>query len=1094
MLVQSLGTDGALYMHHLAFYLRSGVDISRLQKAWEATVAELDVLRTTFHFLAESKTPWVGVVHKNKGPTWKKMQVSDVRQHWRQLTGSSDFVRRIQNVEPLASAQVVDSAESDPALILTLHHALYDGISLGMLYQHLTANYAGIPAPQTTPFYEAAKRIAQTAPAAVKYWAEQIKGYEAPQALSAPPGQSHSISERIIFTSTPDLERKCQDAGVDVRDLCVVAYGKAVALLYGQRDIVFGHVIAARSGGHISGDGNDIVGPMFNTVPFRVSLRDQLLTNQAAVHRAHAVYAGSLDYQHASLAEVQRVWRGTTSDSNAQLIDSIFVYSKVPTKQQMLTQDLFGEPLNSDKAPVPSEYAINFEVEHTSEDVVARTSSTAPTETIQQLLDNFYTAFYDLVDNPSRFATAFPEQLRQLPSAKKHDFTPNVGEVHFDEKATSKFADTIRQAMAEVAEVPAQKISLHSSIYQFGIDSIAGIQIASRCRKAGVPVSVADILRGTVLGRICEIVAEKQVKATAAGPSTGTVHHEELVSKAEKESALNALGLSDEQVEDVLRVLAGQEYHLLSWLQSGRTLYEPPWSYKSAVTIDVDKLEAAWRSLCERNAVLRTIFTAVGSEDSKRAVQVVLKSSAVPAKHGFGVINAHGPLLNTVKEQASVEARKPSDLFTPPVRVRLIKAQDGDAVMVYIHHALYDAWSMPRLVQELADSYKGNDQTPVVNFGDFVKYTLTSVSKEEEAKFWQNSLTACERTILAPSNPRHIADDQAQSFKMLTPASAPTVSDLESLASTHQVSPTHILLLSFARALARATGTNNPLFGMFHLGRSGSYPGVETLNFPCVNALPLGLRDILSSSSSAVEKLKEIQSVLGERVAYEQSHLRTAVQAFKEVSASVESTPRTSETDSSGAATPTSAELASTDAQQEAKRRSYRAMFKSIRKRVGKIHRKQKKSSPSSDDATQQPLTSPAVAEEQQGQGLPFNTYVNLLWHAPPPTTTSTNQSQSSLSLFTPLKIGVPTDFSSPTSLPGRTAVDGLEDGGWAKTVLDSGAGSLFVDIGPGENGEIFFGCRADAKLMDEEGIARFVESVGVEMKGVVEELRRDAE
>lgn len=976
MLAQSLATEGALYMHHHATRCSPDIDLARLKAAWDSLVQDLDLLRTTFHWLPKSKTPWVAVVHKSKEPAWHEVEVADAREYWLQLTEKSDFVDRLQKAEPLADVQVVKDGEGI-VLILTLHHAIYDGISLGLLYRRLAQRYLEMDCPTITPFYEAARSITQTSQAAVKFWADQVNGYEGAPVVSTPAEPTYTLAERSISDNMVDLDKKCRAADADIKDICTAAFGKALACMYGRRDVVFGHVMAAR---HSQiGDGNDIIGPMFNTVPFRVAMKDQVMTNRDLVQRVHAVNTGSIEYQHASLAEVQKHWRASASDPGAQLIDSIFVYSKIE-RQDESGSKVYGKPLEADKSPVPSEYRLNFEVEHTADGLIARAlSSTSPKE-LELLLDHFRDSINDMLDQPGRFATAFPSQLRSLPVETKKG---SPAEETFDDAAVEQYADVIRAAMADVAQIPASNIALNSSIYSFGIDSIAAIQIVSRCKKAGVRLSVADILKGAMLGRICELVAKKNDKSNHTVEKKQT----ELVTFKDKTAVLATLRPDRDAVEDILPCLPGQEYHLISWLQSGRTLYEPGWCYRATTRLDAERLRAAWRKLRERNSVLRTTFAAVSPT---RAVQVVLKASAI-SDDGFAIFDDSRFLVDAVKEKAHEEARKPSDFFNLPVRLRLVRAADSDVVMVYVHHSLYDAWSMPRLVTELASIYNGEEVEQGPSFAELIQHTVQSIDKDEEKKFWKESLAGCDKAIIPSASKPQDDIDRRQSFAM-TECTKVAVSDLENVCSKHSISPHHVVLLAFARALAQVTKTSSPLFGFFQLGRSAAFDNIDKVTGPCVNALPLGLKSVLTRP--VLEALRELQNVLGARVPFEQSTIRTAVEAFD-------------------------------------------------------------------PNATQ----------------VPFNAYINLLWHK-----TSLVGEVSEKDLFQPLPLGVPTDYSSPRALPGRTAVDGLDTGFLQPH-------QLFVDVGPGEKG-IVFGARADAALMSVEGIRRFVEGSEEQVMECMEALR----
>ncbi|MBW8727337.1 MAG: amino acid adenylation domain-containing protein, partial [Inquilinus limosus] len=124
--------------------------------------------------------------------------------------------------------------------------------------------------------------------------------------------------------------------------------------------------------------------------------------------------------------------------------------------------------------------------------------------------------------------------------------------------------------------------------------------------------------------------------------------------------------------------------------------------------LDVPALEAAFRRLVERHAVLRTRFE--GGEGEPRQVvlpevyiaieQVVLPAAGVPGAE---------PALSAWLQ---ARVRRPFDLARPPLlRVALARrgempGGDGEWVLLLVmHHIVVDAWSTAILVRDLAQAY-----------------------------------------------------------------------------------------------------------------------------------------------------------------------------------------------------------------------------------------------------------------------------------------------------------------------------------------------------------------------------------------------------
>lgn len=856
MLSQSLVTDGGLYWHHHAVQLADDIDLHCLKQAWSTLVSQLDILRTTFHWLPQHRTPWLAVVWPAVDVSWIEVDVSDAKGYWETLPEKSTFTTLIEQSRPLVKVTIVNPGRR-PVAIFTLHHCLYDGIAIDMLFQRLWLQYSGFVPPPLMPFHEAARAIARNAQTSIDFWARHVSGYTSEASMTLANDHKWTLNQSIITTDVSQLVESCAQRDMDLRDVCVIAFSKALACLSGRRDVVFGHVIAAR---HIESDDQaDVIGPMFNTVPVRVNLTDQLSSNADMVRGIRKLNADSVGLQHAPLADVQKAWRAQNLRSDGPLIESIFVYTKRVGQGHDATK--LGDLLKPDNVPAASEYPLNCEVEQTDDKIELRISSSLASDKIKCFDDDFRNAFFDMLENQSRFAVAFPERLQTLSVKSSHIlFDSKI----YDESALDMYAGTIRDAISQIASVPGDRIRPDCSIHSFGIDSIAAIRIVSLCRKRGVQISYLDMMQGITIGRICEILAARAHKEEMNSNEVSS-----CISPVERNEALTVLGYGNGLVEDVLPCLPGQVHYILNWLNSGRTLYEPGWTLKATRRLDVDSLRTSWRRLRGHHPILRTTFAAI---DKHEVIQVITNGKSLDDT-SFVVVQADKKLIDVLRDQAFIEARSPSDLFTPPVRLRLLQATDGDAVMLYVHHGLYDAWTMPRMISDLSIIYQGGNPEPASSFADFVRGTQTSMDAAAEKAFWRSALKDCELTILPSSKLQVDKTDLGQVFRLVETKTV-RVADLEQLCATrNNLSAQHILLLAFARTLARSTNVTNPVFGLYQLGRSGAT--ADDVDGPCVNNLPFGLVNALGSDT--LDSLRNIQAALSRRAAFEQSHPDIAV-------------------------------------------------------------------------------------------------------------------------------------------------------------------------------------------------------------------------
>ncbi|KAI1856534.1 hypothetical protein JX265_011493 [Neoarthrinium moseri] len=362
-----------------------------------------------------------------------------------------------------------------------------------------------------------------------------------------------------------------------------------------------------------------------------------------------------------------------------------------------------------------------------------------------------------------------------------------------------------------------------------------------------------------------------------------TTTAESLVSASDRQQALAKLGINDTAVEAVMPVLPGQEFHLASWLTSGRTLAEPTWAFRTKVPIDEHRLRGAWAVLRRRHAIMRSTLVAVRPDE---AFTVVLRQATGASNYATftKAKSREGTLEERVKAELKKLAVHPSSLKTPPTRLTLVRGdvQEGDAVMITIHHAACDTRSMGLLVHELTELYQGK---PVVSkapsFRNFVKETLFTHDRDAEEDFWRDTLRDCEETIVKPET-----DGQGNPLKkneLVVTGTKTSTDALEKAAEAVGVTPPTVIYLAFSHILAERTGSKRPVFGCFHNGRTSidNVDRIDDMIGPCSTMLPTTIpedvdvsHDLNNSKSELITSLKSVHEHLESQVPYEQSRLR----------------------------------------------------------------------------------------------------------------------------------------------------------------------------------------------------------------------------
>ncbi|RBQ87322.1 hypothetical protein VDGD_20703 [Verticillium dahliae] len=321
--------NSSAYHNLLELEFPASCSLEQVRNCLEKMVQQNDILRSGF---VETGGSFVRVILKSL----PKSQIQSVNQFTLSAQQTADDDYESIWLRPF-QAQVANSAAgAPPRLLLRMHHAIYDGWTVDLMIQDLTAILAGQeagPRPQfgqVTAFFNSAPLIDLDVSRA--FWAEQLFDWQKPsfpRLMSRPPDSSEPQSmSRTLTLSEGDLEEAAKKLGFHAQ----VFFQAAVTLIWGTilgtSDVVIGCVSSGRT---LPVDGiEDIMGPCIASLPLRTDLRalktvGDLLRNTQRTNRR------SLQHGILPLSEIRRAASIQPGDA---LYDILFVY------QQSLTSHL----------------------------------------------------------------------------------------------------------------------------------------------------------------------------------------------------------------------------------------------------------------------------------------------------------------------------------------------------------------------------------------------------------------------------------------------------------------------------------------------------------------------------------------------------------------------------------------------------------------------------------------------------------------------------------------------------------------------------------------------------------------------------------
>ena len=873
MITQTLASAGKLYFHHHAYAVAS--DHSAVRQAWQRLVDQLDILRTTFHQSDDSEHPWIQVVHATGQKSLPKIVEhsglfdSTVSNQLDHIEGQPSFDNDGAFAQPPHVLHLWRQADGNTVLLLSIHHALYDAASLPQLFVDMETVLRGDTGSDRAPFY---KLVPHLLPSKrdTEFWAEQLHGFR-PKLLRPSDGIASDGGSvegtHAIKISLDAVKQACAHLGVSVQVLATLAYAKLLAVETGSGDVAFGQIFGLRD---LVNDGETSVGPALNTVATRVRLDQQSCSAAQQLQQMQQSNDAGRPHRKAALRDVQQAV-ARSSGSKPPLFDALFDFQKEVDITHKEADSMFQSiPLKSeDGSP---QYALNVEfIEGTGGLSLYSTADAAvySQDALDSLLGRLEAIFVQLATETQAPLSAMPVDQAALPAAPALA-TATSGSSSANAAEETRSVETVEgrklaEVIAIVAGVAADQIYASSRLSTLGLDSISAIRIASLARKQGLAIGVADIVSGeTVEGIIAKLAPGGKQRQEQDSVARDPLHSAEARKAVETQ-----LGYAEAQVERILPLLPGQTFSLANWLNSGKRSGVFSWAYRATGELDAQRLGRAWESLQKRHAILRTAFVSVNAA----ALQVVRKASESMIPLREVAIPTGAKLEDNVRTVIREATHASWDLARPPVQLTLLQGKEESGVVLSIHHVLYDAFSVELLVHDLQVLYTGGDGVSSSNkhlssadWIGLVDHLNATTDRAAADMYWK-------QTLAGTAQPAILGDAGAQSDEEFSFHAniLRGYQAYEAKLKAAQVSLQALFLAGWSQVLSESTGLESPLFGVYHLGRSSSFDGVERVAGPCMSILPMSLS--ASASGAVVDLAREAATQLRQRAQFEQTDL-----------------------------------------------------------------------------------------------------------------------------------------------------------------------------------------------------------------------------
>ncbi|KFA73725.1 hypothetical protein S40288_06262 [Stachybotrys chartarum IBT 40288] len=443
-------------------------------------------------------------------------------------------------------------------------------------------------------------------------------------------------------------------------------------------------------------------------------------------------------------------------------------------------------------------------------------------------------AFIALVDMPSLVSRKIDrKKLREIglsiPREKLGQLQSGEGQEQEPETRTEKL---LQKAWKKVLNTDA-KIHRQSSFFSLGGDSLRGMKLVAAAREEGVSITVADIFTSPLLSDMA-LKAELATTTLQEDVRAFSLLEDGWSEEAARSETAALCGIEVGAVEDVYPCTPLQEA-LMALSAKVKEAYVAQRVVELHDLATAERLVHAFEVAEKDCPILRTRIVQV---PGRGLAQVVVNTRLVCASP-----TSLDEYLRSDRDQAM-------ELGQPLVRYAIVNDQSNGKVsfVLTMHHALYDGWAMPLVVERVNKAYESSEKlTRPADFKHFIKY-LKDMKREQSAAYWREQLQGANGPQF-PSLPwkgyQTRADSLWEAYVPLEPS------------TTTNVTVATVIRAAYALVASQYTNSSDVVFGETLTGRNAPIVGAEEIEGPMITTVPVRFQ--VDRTVPIAEYLQDIQ-------------------------------------------------------------------------------------------------------------------------------------------------------------------------------------------------------------------------------------------
>ncbi|KAF9885568.1 hypothetical protein FE257_012774 [Aspergillus nanangensis] len=394
----------------------------------------------------------------------------------------------------------------------------------------------------------------------------------------------------------------------------------------------------------------------------------------------------------------------------------------------------------------------------------------------------------------------------------------------------------------------ATDIGVQDHFFSLGGDSLKAMKLVAAAREQGLALRVTDIFRYPALGQLAQTMTEIQTDDNQdIAPFSMLPAGWEPSAAREETAAL--CGLDASVVEDIYPCTPLQEA-LMALSAKVADAYTAQRVVELPDTETRSRLRSAFETVSKDCAILRTRIVQV---PRRGLMQVVL--------------NTNTPWTDSAS-LADFLAHDTADIMGLGTSLaRLADVHDTTTgkhhIVLSIHHALYDGWSMPLVIDRVNRAYRAESIPSPAPFKSFIHWLGQNDRRANEA-YWADQLagaTALQFPVQPYKGYQARADSLLEHYVQLPKTSTGSTTSMATA-----------IRGAWALLASQYTATEDVVLGETLTGRNAPVAAVEGIEGPMITTVPVRVR--IDPSASAAEFLEQIHEQMVHRISHEHTGLQ----------------------------------------------------------------------------------------------------------------------------------------------------------------------------------------------------------------------------